>query len=85
VTISYDMIYRQDMSAHTRSKKNSNILGIFQLHSKYFYAIAESVIKININFSFRLLMARLRVVNGPLFMQKWPIYYTQTIRIFYKT
>ncbi len=79
------MIYRQDMSAHTRSKKNSNILGIFQLHSKYFYAIAESVIKININFSFRLLMARLRVVNGPLFMQKWPIYYTQTIRIFYKT
>ena len=79
------MIYRQDMSAHTRSKKNSNILGIFQLHSKYFYDIAEPIIKININFSSRLLMTRLRVVNGPLFMQKWPIYYTQTIRIFYKT
>lgn len=79
------MIYRQDMSAHTRSKKNSNILGIFQLHSKYFYDIAESIIKININFSFRLLMTRLRVVNGPLLHEKWPIYYTQTIRIFYKT
>lgn len=76
MTISYDMIYRQDISAHTRSKKNSNILGIFQLHSKYFYVIAEPIIKIKHQFQFQ-------TVNGPFTCRKRATFHAKVARLLY--